>query len=200
MTNALNCFTHTLFHRKASGMLRQLFFLLLFLLLFTTTETADAKKRNTSLHHVHPDKVVVFDGDTLLLKFRNKHNITLRLFGIDAPEVAHKASRNRPASTGQPWGEEAKKSLLHLIRNKPLSYQIMDTDRYKRQVVILYTGKRNINLRMIQQGDAWAYRHYLRYTPEEKPFLKAEKEARRAKRGLWKHPHPVPPWKFRHRR
>lgn len=54
---------------------------------------------------------------------------------------------------------------------------IMDIDRYKRMVGIVYLDSRNINVEMVKEGYAWAYREYLQ-RPYASEFLDAEKEAR----------------------
>ena len=46
--------------------------------------------------------------------------------------------------------------------------------------------------------------HFKRYESEQRPedrraYADAEVEARKAKRGLWRDPQPVPPWDFRAR-
>jgi endonuclease YncB( thermonuclease family) len=38
---------------------------------------------------------------------------------------------------------------------------------------------------------------YASYTPDRKLYSEAEIEARKAKRGLWRDPNPVPPWEWR---
>ena len=42
--------------------------------------------------------------------------------------------------------------------------------------------------------DAWWYR---KYAPKDKELAKAEATARKAKRGLWADPNPIPPWVWR---
>ncbi len=176
--------------------------ILIALLASLSASTTEAMQKKSTLTPLYPTKVVVFDGDTLLIKQRGKRPLTFRLFGIDAPEVAHQASHKRPASKGQAWGEEAKKALFSFINNKQLSYILIAHDQYKRKVVILFADERNVNLELLQEGDAWAYRHYLKGKPEKKAFIHAEQQAKRTGKGLWRRtaPPPQPPWAFRHQR
>ncbi|MGH8655011.1 MAG: thermonuclease family protein [Gammaproteobacteria bacterium] len=53
----------------------------------------------------------------------------------------------------------------------------------------------------MQTGLAW---HYKRYEREQSPedrvaYMRAEEKAQAERRGLWRDPHPVPPWEFRRR-
>jgi len=46
---------------------------------------------------------------------------------------------------------------------------------------------------MVAEGYAWHYKQY----SKDADLVKAEKEAREAKKGLWADPNPVPPWEYR---
>ena len=63
-------------------------------------------------------------------------------------------------------------------------------------VGIVYLDSRNINVEMVKEGYAWAYKEYLK-SPYASEFLDAEKEARDKRLGLWKQANPQPPWEFR---
>jgi endonuclease YncB( thermonuclease family) len=58
--------------------------------------------------------------------------------------------------------------------------EVIDVDRYKREVSRIYLGDRFINMEMVRDGFAW------RYVTHDKPgeFTAAETEARAARRGL----------------
>ena len=47
---------------------------------------------------------------------------------------------------------------------------------------------------IVAEGFAWWYK---RYAPKDDDLRKAEIDARASKKGLWSHPNPIPPWKFR---
>jgi endonuclease YncB( thermonuclease family) len=47
---------------------------------------------------------------------------------------------------------------------------------------------------MVKAGLAW---HFKQYAKKDTDLATAEQEAREAKRGLWQHNNPTPPWEFR---
>ena len=59
----------------------------------------------------------------------------------------------------------------------------------------LYRDGAWINEALVSQGWAW---HYTRYS-DHPALARAEREARAARRGLWRDPHPTPPWTWRQR-
>ena len=67
---------------------------------------------------------------------------------------------------------------------KQVRLDIMDIDRYKRMVGVIWIGNRNINLEMVREGFAEAYAEYLKEHYRAQ-FIQAEKEARSARRGIW---------------
>ena len=109
----------------------------------------------------------VTDGDTVV----SSEGDRIRLWGIDAPEM------------NQPYGKEATIALTGLIHGKKLFVEIIDTDRYSRQVARIYTADgRNINRSLVCLGAAWWYE---KYAPKAQDFRNCELEARRMKTGLW---------------
>ncbi len=132
----------------------------------------------------------VDDGDTLWIRSGVGKEFKIRLYGIDAPEVRH---REKP---GQPFGRKASKALISKVRGENVSVEVRDTDRYGRLVGVVRLDGRDINLEMIREGWAWAYRNYLK-RPYASEYIDAEKEARAGKLGLWKQANPQPPWEFR---
>ena len=85
---------------------------------------------------------------------------------------------------GQRFGTEAMEALKGKIINKRIRLDIVDIDRYRRMVSIVWLGNRNINLEMVREGFAEAYREYLK-PPYREDFLKAEATARAERRGIW---------------
>jgi micrococcal nuclease len=61
--------------------------------------------------------------------------------------------------------------------------------------VLRYAG-RDINLEMVAEGMAWAYRQFLQ-RPYASEYLGAEDRARARRAGLWRDANPQPPWEFR---
>jgi len=125
----------------------------------------------------------VIDGDTLDVRGRR-----LRLHGFDAPE-----SRQRCLDAdGQPWdcGERATQALLSWIDGAPVACRPRETDRYGRTVASCRVRDQDLGAFMVREGWAVAYRTYsLRY-------VRHERSARRARRGMWVGEF-VMPWDWR---
>ena len=133
--------------------------------------------------------VGVTDGDTITLLDDDKRQHKIRLDGIDAPEK------------GQAFGDRSKQSLSELAYGRDARADCQKTDKYRREVCKVYVDGEDVGLDQIQRGMAW---HFKRYESEQRPedrraYADAEVEARKAKRGLWRDPQPVPPWDFRAR-
>ena len=121
------------------------------------------------------------DGDTLTVRQGAEH-VRVRLAEVDAPEKA------------QPFSQVARRNLDGLCRNRPVEIETIDTDRYGRTVAHVYCDGVHVNWRQVEEGLAWCFNRYLRHPEECRP---REAAAREAKRGLWREPHPQPPWEFR---
>ncbi len=120
----------------------------------------------------------VSDGDTITAITSNQTKLRLRLFGIDAPEVPH---GDKP---GQPFGEEARDYLDHLIGGKTVRVDAYGPDEYKRILAVVWDEQININLLMVAMGYAEEYRGapcqvYCQELEE------AETNARRGRVGMW---------------
>jgi len=66
----------------------------------------------------------VVDGDTLIVK-KGATKLTIRLVGIDAPEVSHK--KYEP---GQTFGQQSTKYLAGLVLKKTVDIKSYGPDRY----------------------------------------------------------------------
>jgi micrococcal nuclease len=113
--------------------------------------------------------VEIIDGDT----FRLANGDTVRLIGIDAPELS------------QPGGELSREYLAHLIVGKRITLErgSEDRDNYNRLLRFVYINDLCINEEMIRQGYAEA-----RYLPDDSIrdyYLQLEIQAEAAKAGLW---------------
>jgi micrococcal nuclease len=113
--------------------------------------------------------IEIIDGDT----FRLTNGDTVRLIGIDAPELS------------QPGGEMSREYLAHLLIGKPITLEkgYEDSDNYNRLLRFVYTGNICINEEMIRQGYAEA--RYLPENPIRDYYLQLEIQAETAKAGLW---------------
>ncbi len=121
----------------------------------------------------------VYDGDTLKAEGYDIE-IKVRLVGVDTPETS-----KRKRSPSQPYSQEAKKHLAALILDKVVDITGYGLDRYNRILGVIYLNGENINLEMVKAGLAEVYRGKPPRGFDSTPYLKAEAEAREAKRRMW---------------
>jgi endonuclease YncB( thermonuclease family) len=155
-------------------------FSLAFLFVFSVFTLSIFASNQTNPHprSIHVTVVKVSDGDTVQGETPEGTKLKIRLYGIDAPEVAH------GKIPGQPMGKESLIVLKNKVLNKNVKIDLLDVDRHRRIVALLWMGSRNINLEMVKEGYAEAYREYLK-DPHRLSFMEAEREARTAKKGIW---------------
>jgi len=127
----------------------------------------------------------VSDGDTIHITTPERTKLKVRLYGIDAPETP-KINRQsgQVHQPGQPYSEEAQKALKDKIMGKQVKLEILDIDKYRRMVGMVWLDDRNINLEMVREGYAEAFIEYLK-PPYRAQFLEAEREAKSARLGIW---------------
>ena len=121
----------------------------------------------------------VTDGDTITVR-DGRVEKTIRLVGIDAPEVSHK--KREP---GQPYSQQATKHLAGVVLNKTLDIKEYGHDRYGRTLGEVFLDSRNVNLEMVDAGFAEVYRGDPALGQDLASYWKAEEQARAAKRGMW---------------
>ena len=140
---------------------------------------------NAAIRTVTGTVTKVSDGDTIHVTTPDRTKLTVRLYGVDAPETPKINRRTgRVSKPGQPYGEESWRALKRKIMGMQVRLDIIDIDRYKRMVGMIWIDDRNINLEMVREGYAEAYVEYLK-EPYRSQFMRAEMEARSAKRGIW---------------
>lgn len=140
----------------------------------------------------------VQDGDGANLRLGDGSSVNCRVAGIDAPETA-KPKYNKP---GQPFGEEAKKSLQDAILNKEVTVTIVKAqkpDPYGREICEIEIQGQSVGLKQVQDGLAWVYDRYVSGTQRD-TLKSAEAQAKAFKKGLWSDPNPVYPETFKHQR
>jgi micrococcal nuclease len=121
----------------------------------------------------------VVDGDTIVA-VHGSVKLTIRLVGIDAPEVSH--AKNEP---GQPFSQQSTKHLAGLVLNKTVDVKSFGPDRYGRALGEVFLDGNNINLEMVKSGLAEVYRGTPTKGQNMEPYWKAEEEAKRAGKGMW---------------
>ena len=125
------------------------------------------------------------DGDTIRVRQAGKA-LTVRLACIDAPE-----------NSQTPYCQQARTYLQQRLPiGREVSLNIKTTDRYGRSVAEVISDI-NINLALVEEGQAFAYRQYLSGC-DAKSYLEAEERASRRRLGVWQVPGGITrPWDFR---
>lgn len=106
------------------------------------------------------------DGDTLDLEDGRR----IRLLNVNTPEK------------NQPFGKEASE-YLKKYENKTLELESAGTGVYGRTLGKLYYKDNYVNAEIISLGFA----HIAHIEEDQKIFLKAQEEAKKSQKGLWKH-------------
>jgi len=128
------------------------------------------------------------DGDTIRV-LQGQQRITVRLACIDAPEMAQ-----------TPNGAQSRAYLQTRLRiGAPVTLLPQTVDRYGRTVAEVI-GEVNLNLAMVEDGQAFAYRQYLSQC-NAREYLDAEYRASRHRFGVWQVSGGITrPWDFRRAR
>ncbi len=109
----------------------------------------------------------VMDGDSLVLG-----ETRFRLEGIDAPEYRQDCTRN---GSSWPCGRDAAQFLRRQMRDVAVVCRGLGRDKYERILARCYSGGRDINRQMVENGWAVAFGDY----------EGAEASARSRQRGIW---------------
>ncbi len=125
------------------------------------------------------------DGDTIRVR-QGGRAITVRPACIDTPETAQR-----------PYGQQARSYLQQRLPvGREVSLDVKTTDRFGRSVAEVISDI-NINLAMVEDGQAFSYRQYLGGC-DAKEYLDAEYRASRRRYGVWQVPGGITrPWDFR---
>lgn len=123
----------------------------------------------------------VQDGDTIIV-LRNKTRLTVKLPGIDAPEL------------DQPYGPEAKRFAAKLVKGRVVTIEtaqagnpIYGAVRFPKNRILAYE--------MVKAGLAWTTT-----MDKSSTFGEVQETAKAARLGLWvnsEEEEPIPPWEWR---
>ena len=125
----------------------------------------------------------VVDGDTFWVYDGTPKGLKVRLIGINSPET-----RNTGRTQVEYFGKEASAFAQNLLLNKRvrLEFDVEKYDRYKRTLAYAYLESgAMVNALVVKEG----YAQVATYPPNVRyqgMFQKLEREARSARRGLWK--------------
>ncbi|MDR2507048.1 MAG: thermonuclease family protein [Candidatus Accumulibacter sp.] len=129
----------------------------------------------------------VDDGDTLTLLDAKNQAYTLRLLGIDAPELSQES------------GEAARNNLSRLAFGRAASAKCVRRPPAAPLLCTVYVDGDDVGLKQILDGMAWRYHaHANEQNAEDRAgYEQAEFMAKIRRRGLWKATNPTPPWIWR---
>jgi endonuclease YncB( thermonuclease family) len=143
----------------------------------------------------------VLDGDTIQYTKPDGSQGTVRLFGVDAPEMS------------QRFGKEARDRLEELVLNHGILVIQKGEDRYERELGEVYAfhpkGKTGIRYvqswkekgkhfvavqeHLLEDGLVW---HFTKYS-DSAEYQTIQNDAKEHRRGIWQDARRVAPWDFR---
>ncbi len=148
----------------------------------------DIYEENVKKHGLAGTVTKVVDGDTIKVQLTDGKTVTVRLLGIDAPEM-----RNSPKAEvrgkADCFANEATNTLRTMAQDKRA---ILETDssgtqydKYGRLLAYVWVGDTNVNQEMISEGYAYEYTYRGRKYAYKDEFKNAQRQARENRRGLW---------------
>ncbi len=126
--------------------------------------------------------VRVVDGDTIHVKIGARVE-KVRYIGVNTPELHH------PKRGEEPGGREALELNRQLTAGKRarLELDVQQRDRYRRLLAYVWVGDVMVNADLVRRG----YAQVMTVPPNvryQELFLKLQRDARQAGRGLWRRP------------
>ncbi|MFW6115150.1 MAG: thermonuclease family protein [Thermodesulfobacteriota bacterium] len=123
----------------------------------------------------------VYDGDTIMAEGCDIV-IYVLLAGIDAPEIALQEHEEE-----QRFGRKAKHYLEQAILDEWIEIKAYGLGPYPYNHLIgeIFLQNKNINIQMIREGLAEVWREQLPQGLVIAPYIDAEEEAKKARRGIW---------------
>ncbi len=164
-------------------------YVLLLICLCIIIQTISAKTVwGSSKQKLEPAGITIFfaavhyivDGDSFVVS-KNSSKISIRLWGIDAPEY------------DQPHSRASKDALRQLISGKVLRIVPKDIDKYGRIVAIVTVDQITVNSALVANGSAWVH-DYFCSEPVCLYWYKLQENAQRRKSGLWQGERAIEPW------
>lgn len=131
--------------------------------------------------------IYVYDGDTFSIAVGENRVYTIRLEGVDAPEI------------GQDFGQKSKQALSALIGGMNVTVLLQPRTVGRAYLGRVYVDRQDVNESILDFGAAWFDKDTLEKQPEFdiQAFKNAEQRARAAKKGLWESTAPLAPWDYR---
>lgn len=151
---------------------------LLFLALLTAAAVSGAQPSAPA--GLEGPVVTVVDGDTIHVRVEGRIE-KVRYIGVNAPEVRH------PTKGEEPGGREASAVNRRLVEGKQvrLELDVQRRDRHGRLLAYVWVDDLMVNAELVRQG----YAQVMTVPPNvryQELFLKFQRDARAARRGLWR--------------
>jgi micrococcal nuclease len=127
--------------------------------------------------------IVVYDGDTIKIRFDDGSVRKARLIGIDAPEIGDDREEVKfLAYTAKRF------TFFHLYRKRiRVEYDWERTDKYGRILVYVWTKEEGLfNEFILGEGYAFVFTKFPFKKEYRRRFIAAERQARELEKGLWK--------------
>jgi micrococcal nuclease len=123
------------------------------------------------------------DGDTIHVRVADRIE-KVRYIGVNTPEVHH------PRKGEEPGGREAAAINRSLVEGQRvrLETDVRERDHYGRLLAYVWVGDVMVNAELVRRG----YAQVMTVPPNVRHqalFLRLQREAREAGRGLWRAPH-----------
>ena len=123
----------------------------------------------------------VIEGDLLKVELDGRW-MRVQLAGVDSPV------------RGQAYREEARAFSVRLVQGRDVTVRTTGKGDAGHVVgEVLLSGGKTLNRELVAAGLAW---HRGSWFARYSEIRTAQEQARRARRGLWRDPDPVPPWEF----
>jgi endonuclease YncB( thermonuclease family) len=133
------------------------------------------------------DVLTVHDGDTVRVQPADGEAVSIRVYGVDCPEL------------GQPYGTEARDMTAQLLKGRRVEIIPAQTRKsYKREVagVVLLDDMIVLQDALISAGLAWVDSRFCRMAVCDL-WRQHQADAKASRRGLWVDDSPIPPWAWR---
>jgi micrococcal nuclease len=129
--------------------------------------------------------VRVVDGDTIYVQLADRVE-KIRYIGVNTPEIHH------PIKKEEPGGREAAAMNRRLVggRHVRLELDVRSRDQYGRLLAYVWLGDTMVNAELVRRG----YAQVMTVPPNvryQDLFVKLQREARDAGRGLWREIQPT---------
>ena len=133
------------------------------------------------------DVLTVHDGDTVRVQPADGAAVSIRVYGVDCPEL------------GQPYGAEARNMTAQLLKGRRVEILPAQARKsYKREVaVVMLPDGATLEDVLVSAGLAWVDGRYCKRRPECDQWRQRQTDAKAARRGLWADDSPIPPWTWR---